>query len=213
MFIAGTFEWATTLEQGEFLCPKCGTNKTYQRKVGRTFVTLYFVPILPIGRLREFVLCRGCRQNFEPSILLANRTAQQTSLSPMVSASSSFEDELLRLMALMIVEDEYVTEAEIQMAMRIFQGMIMRELPRVQLERACREVLNLRINAMKYIAAAGQGMSYDQKLMAVQAMFAVAGAEGQISPKRLKTLMELQHQLALDDSAFQNAVKDASAWV
>ncbi len=113
----------------------------------------------------------------------------------------------------MIVEDDYVTEAEIQMAQRIYQGMLMRELPRTDLERACREVINLRINPMRYIGAAGQGMTYDQKIMAVQAMFAVAGAEGQISPKRLKSLMEAQQQLGLDDSAFQNAVKDASSWV
>lgn len=213
MFIAGTFDWASTLEQGEFLCPKCGTNKTYQRKVARTFVTLYFVPVLPISGLHEFVICRGCRQRFDVAILAASRTAQVSSEPQAIRAVGSFDDELLRFMALMIVEDDFVTEAEIQMAQRIYQGMLMRELPRVELERACREVLNLRINTMRYIGAASQGMSHDQKIMAVQAMFAVAGAEGQISAKRLKSLMEAQHQLGLDDSAFQNAVKDASSWV
>lgn len=212
MFIAGTFDWASTLEQGEFLCPKCGTTKTYQRKVARTFLTVYFVPILPISGLHEFVVCRGCRERFETSVLAIGRG--QTQREPQaIRAVESFDEELLRLMALMIVEDDFVTEPEIQMAQRIYQGMLMRELPRTQLERACREVTNLRINPMRYIAAASQGMTYDQKIMAVQAMFAVAGAEGQISAKRLKSLMQAQHQLGLDDSAFQNAVKEASSWV
>ncbi len=74
MFIAGTFDWASTLEQGEFLCPKCGTTKTYQRKVARTFMTLYFVPLIPISGLHEFVICRGCRQRFDTSILAGTRT-------------------------------------------------------------------------------------------------------------------------------------------
>ncbi len=213
MFIAGTFDWASTLEQGEFLCPKCGTNKTYQRKVARTFVTLYFVPVLPVGGLHEFVICRGCRQRFEPSILAASRAGQMQKQPQALQAVGSFDEELLRLMSLMIIEDDYVTEAEIQMAQRIYQGMLMRELPRTDLERSCREVLNLRINTMRYIGAAGKGMTHDQKIMAVQAMFAVAGAEGQISPKRLKSLMDAQQQLELDDSAFQNAVKDASSWI
>lgn len=213
MFIAGTFDWASTLEQGEFMCPKCGASKSYQRKVARTFLTLYFVPILPIGGLHEFVICRGCRERFDPSVLTANRGVSTGREPQAVRAVGSFDEELVRLMALMIVEDDFVTEAEIQMAQRIYQGMLMRELPRVDLERACREVINLRINTMRYVGAAGQGMTYDQKILAVQAMFAVAGAEGQISSKRLKSLMQAQQQLGLDDSAFQNAVKDASSWV
>lgn len=213
MFIAGTFEWASTLEQGDFTCPKCGASKTYQRKVARTFLTLYFVPVFPIGGLREFVICRGCRERFEPAILTYTKNGAALTPAPSPVASGSFDEELLRLMALMIVEDDFVTEAEIQMAQRVYQGMFARQLPRSELERACREVLNLRINTMRYIGAAGEGMTYDQKIMAVQAMFAVAGAEGQISPKRLKPLMESQHQLGLDDSAFQSAVKDASNWI
>ncbi len=116
MFIAGTFDWASTLEQGEFVCPKCGTSKTYQRKVARTFVTLYFVPILPISGLHEFVICRGCRQRFEPSVLAISRTPPTAREPQDVTAVASFDDELLRLMALMIVEDDFVTETEIEMA-------------------------------------------------------------------------------------------------
>ena len=213
MFIAGTFDWASTLEQGEFLCPKCGTNKTYQRKVARTFVTLYFIPIIPISGLHEFVICRGCRERFDTLVLTASRMSPASREPQALGAAGSFDEELLRVMALIIVDDDFVTEPEIAMAQRIYQSMLMRELPRPALERACREVLNLRINAMRYIGDAGNGMTYDQKIMTVQAMFAVAGAEGQISAKRIKTLMQAQQQLGLDDSAFQNAVKDASSWV
>ncbi len=212
MFIAGTFEWASTLEQGEFACPKCGTSKAYQRKVARTFLTVYFVPIFPIGGLREFVICRGCRERFEPAILSAART-NEANEPKTLTASGSFQEELLRLMALMMVEDDFVTEAEIEMAQRVYRGMLARELPRAKLEATCREVLSLRINPMRYIGASGQGMTYDQKIMSVQAMFAVAGAEGQISPKRLRSLMETQQQFGLDESAFQAAVKDAGDWV
>ncbi len=165
--------------------PQVRRDQTYQRKVARTFVTLYFVPVLPISGLHEFVICRGCRQRFDVAILAASRNSVSNREPQAISAVGPFDEELLRFMALMIVEDDFVTEAEIQMAQRIYQGMIMRELPRTELERACREVLNLRINAMRYIGAAGKSMSHDQKIMAVQAMFAVAGAEGQISANAL----------------------------
>ncbi|MCC6511149.1 MAG: TerB family tellurite resistance protein [Pirellulaceae bacterium] len=213
MLVMGSMEWASTIERGEFFCPKCNATKSYQRKIARPFLTLYFVPIIPIGGLREFVICRGCRDRYDPSVLVGSNGIERASAAATAATMASFDMEILRLMALMIVEDDYVTEAEIQMAMRVYQGMMMQELPRSELERACREVVALRINASRYVGIAAQGMTYDQKLKAVQAMFAVAGAEGQISPKRLKSLMDAQKQLGLDDVAFQSAVKDATAWV
>ena len=125
MFIAGTFDWASTLEQGEFLCPKCGTNKTYQRKVARTFVTLYFIPIIPISGLHEFVICRGCRERFDTLVLTASRMSPAGREPQALNAAGSFDEELLRVMALIIVDDDFVTEPEIAMAQRMYQSMLM----------------------------------------------------------------------------------------
>lgn len=213
MIVIGSMEWASTIQRGEFFCPVCNGAKTYQRKVSRPFLTLYFIPIIPIGSLREFVICRGCRERFDPSILSPGTAAEMLGAPESPSQTAPFELELLRLMTLIMVEDDHVSEAEIEMATRVYRGMLGRVLSRADIERACREVISLRIDAARYVGIAGEGMSYDQKLMAVQAMFAVAGAEGQISPRRLYALMEAQQQLHLDDVAFQTAIKEADEWV
>ena len=213
MILIGTMEWASTIERGDFFCPVCNAAKTYQRKISRPFLTLYFVPVLPIGGLREFVLCRSCRERFDSHVLEPGYAAEMLRNSPRVAQQATFETELLRLIALMMVEDDQVSEAEIAMATRVYESMSLRELPRSELERMCQEVIALRINAARYVGIAGEGMTHDQKLKSVQAMFAVAGAEGHISPRRLQSLMQAQHQLKLDDIAFQTAIKDASQWV
>lgn len=212
MIIVGSMEWASTIERGDFFCPVCNGIKTYQRKVSRPFVTLYFVPVIPIGGLREYVICRSCRQRFDPDVLAAGKAAEMLKDTP-AGGPAAFETELLRLISLMMVEDDRVSEAEIDMATRVYQGMVLRELPRSELERACREVIALQIDAGRYVGIAGEGMTYDQKLKCVQAMFAVAGAEGRISPRRMQSLMKAQQQLKLDNVAFQTAIKDASQWV
>jgi len=213
MILIGTMEWASTIERGNFLCPACNATKSYQRKISRPFLTLYFIPVIPLGGLREFVLCRSCRGRFEPEILAASAAAETTVTLVELPGQGPFEMELLRLIALMMVEDDHVSEAEIAMATRVYQSMLGRPLPRKELERACREVIALRIKASRYVAIAGEGMTYDQKLLAIQAMFAVAGAEGQISPRRLQSLMDARQQLGLDEVAFQTAIKEAGEWV
>ena len=54
MILIGTMEWASTVERGDFFCPACNAAKNYQRKVARPFLTLYFIPVIPIGAVREF---------------------------------------------------------------------------------------------------------------------------------------------------------------
>lgn len=213
MIVLGTMEWASTVERGDFFCPACNAAKSYQRKVARPFLTLYFIPVVPIGGLREFVLCRSCRKKFGPEILSPGIAAEMLKVPEATLGQAPFETELLRLIALMMVEDDRVSESEVAMATRVYQRMLGRTLPRNELDRACREVIALRIKAASYIAIAGEGMTYDQKLLAVQAMFAVAGAEGRISPRRLRSLMDAQRQLGLDEVAFQTAIKDTSQWV
>lgn len=213
MILVGSMEWASTIEKGDFFCPKCNAAKTYQRKIARPFLTLYFVPIIPIGSLREYVVCRSCRERFDPTILSSGQAAELLRTSLPAAGPAPFETELLRMIALIIAEDDQVSDAEILMATRVYESMVLQNLPRAELDRVCREVITLRINADRYVGIAGEGMSHDQKLKCVQAMFAVASAEGHISPRRLQSLMNSQQQLQLDDVAFQTAIKDASQWV
>ena len=213
MILIGTMEWASTIERGDFFCPVCNAAKSYQRKVSRPFLTLYFIPVIPLGGVREYVLCRSCRERFDAHVLEAGEAAEMLRDPAIASGAAPFETELLRLMALIMTEDDHVSETEIELAMRVYQRMVLRELTRSELERVCREVIALRIDPARYIGIAGEGMTHDQKLKSIQAMFAVASAEGKISPRRLKSLMRSQQQLQLDDVAFQTAVKDASQWI
>ena len=130
MMIVGSMEWASTIERGDFFCPVCEAIKSYQRKISRPFLTVYFVPVIPIGGLREYVICRSCRERFDPRVLAPGMAAEMMNETSLAIGPAAFETELLRLMALMMVEDEHVSEAEIDMATRVYQSMVMRELPR-----------------------------------------------------------------------------------
>jgi len=62
---------AITSEQarGEFLCPRCGPGQSYVHKSVRRFFTLYFIPLIPLNRVGEYIECQTCAGTFKVEVL------------------------------------------------------------------------------------------------------------------------------------------------
>lgn len=69
MIIFGTKGVKSTLERGIFQCPECECSQEYKHKKVTKFFTLYFVPLIPLGRMGEYVECQSCKGAFVPRIL------------------------------------------------------------------------------------------------------------------------------------------------
>ena len=71
MIVVWGSRWSySTLERGEFYCPSClDAEAQYERKQGREWFTLYFIPIFPIGSRQEVVECKACETTYQPSVL------------------------------------------------------------------------------------------------------------------------------------------------
>ena len=69
MIIFGTRGVATTKATGSFHCPSCGGRRNYQHKRLRRFFTLYFIPVVPMDLLHEYVQCETCRGDFRMGVL------------------------------------------------------------------------------------------------------------------------------------------------
>ncbi len=210
MIWVGTMNWASTIATGDFHCPTCASQQAYRLKSTRPFLTVYFIPVIPIGGLQEYVVCRGCKQSFEPDVL--SMATPSASNNPSV-AVVPFELDLLRSIALIMVDDGHVSEDEIRIARRVYENMTESNLSREELGRACSEVQAMRLTTPAYLAVCQSRLDHNQKLLIVQAMFAVAGADGTISPTRLQSLTRSQVLLGLPQSEFEMAVNLASQWL
>lgn len=69
MIIVGTMQLSFKQSTGEFFCPTCGAEQPYVQKVARLFLTLYFIPLIPMQRVGEFIQCKNCRQKYDLGIL------------------------------------------------------------------------------------------------------------------------------------------------
>ena len=67
--IFGTRVRHQEIGEGEFFCPKCRAQRHYKHKRATRYFSLYFVPLIPFGKLGEFVECQTCGVAFEPAVL------------------------------------------------------------------------------------------------------------------------------------------------
>jgi hypothetical protein len=69
MIIFGTRVRHTTLSSGQFYCPNCKTQRNYDLRRARNYFALYFIPIVPMNTVGEYVTCQTCGTNFKTDVL------------------------------------------------------------------------------------------------------------------------------------------------
>lgn len=230
MILIGTMNWVSTRLRGLFRCPECGSSQSFRLRASRPFLTLYFIPILPIGSLQEYVECARCKSSYEPDILAATMMPSGGTWTPTDGLATSplprpqqsleeglqaspFPEDLLKVIALIMVEDGHVTESEIRVARRLFENMVEQNLSREELGQMCGFVQQKRLSTPNFLATAKNRRTHDEKLLMVQAIFGVAGADGEITPKRMQSLIKAQSLLELDELEFQRAISQTSQWL
>lgn len=100
MIILGTTVLNFKKDDGEFNCPTCREQREYKQKIARQFFTVYFIPIIPLNVVGEFVQCATCRQKFDVQILEYDPEATRLELL----------DSFARLMTLLMLNTGRVGE-------------------------------------------------------------------------------------------------------
>ena len=82
LIIWGIRVFFRTTGQGEFHCPRCGGDRRYRRRGGRRFLTLFFIPVIPLTTAGEHVQCTTCRARYHVGVLRAPTAAQMQAALP-----------------------------------------------------------------------------------------------------------------------------------
>jgi transcription elongation factor Elf1 len=92
MIIFGLSNKQKTLGEGDFYCPRCGTRRYYRHQQTQRYFSLYFVPLVPLGKRGEFIVCQSCGMAFGLEVLkLKVPAARPRSLSDVMN---HIEDDL-----------------------------------------------------------------------------------------------------------------------
>ena len=67
----------STIATGVFYCRKCGGDRNYRHRTGRRFFTLFFIPIIPLNKVGEHVMCETCKTRYVIDVLQVPTMAQR----------------------------------------------------------------------------------------------------------------------------------------
>ncbi len=60
IFIFGITPKQTASVTGEFQCPICETTRTYRLRSQRSYVSVFFLPLFPVGKEQRILQCTEC---------------------------------------------------------------------------------------------------------------------------------------------------------
>lgn len=206
LILIGTMNLTRTRQRGDFYCPGCRQLRGYRRRARRPFLTVYLIPLIPIGGVEEFVQCDDCRANWDPAVLEADRRAHEA------ADMQRFRDEALRAAVLTVIADGRITENEIEALQRIGGHLLERPVEREELGQLCSAAYQNRITAANYITSVAPRWTPEQRILGVQAVFLAASADGELSPKQMQLLSALQRQMEMTDQQFQAVIEDSVYW-
>lgn len=71
-----------TLAQGTFYCRVCGGDRAYRHRAGRRFITVFFIPLVPLTRIGEHVQCGACKTRYVTEVLRSPTAASMEAAIP-----------------------------------------------------------------------------------------------------------------------------------
>jgi hypothetical protein len=71
-----------TIARGVFFCRKCGGDRNYRRRTGRRYVTVFFIPLIPLTKTGEHVQCTRCKTRYVTEVLRVPTVARMQRALP-----------------------------------------------------------------------------------------------------------------------------------
>ena len=70
LIIFGTKIVGKTIRRGNFYCPRCEMEREYKLQQNGKYFSLFFIPVIPIGKTGDSLECTFCKTAYVPSSIL-----------------------------------------------------------------------------------------------------------------------------------------------
>jgi tellurite resistance protein len=205
LIIFGTRGVTTTEARGEFHCPSCERKRPYEHKRVRRFFTLYFIPIIPLDTLGEYVECQRCRDTFAPAVLSFDPEAEERKVE------AEFRAAVKRVMVMMMLADGEIAGDEVETIRTIYGKIAKTEISKDDVDREVAAARDDARSLKQYVASTIGTLNDAGKEVVVKAAFFVAAADGKITDEETTLLAELAGALEMSPSHFKGVVDELLA--
>ena len=116
-FIAGIKGETTTVETGVFYCPHCNAQTQYHHNQVHEKATVFFIPVINLRLLGEYIECQNCDSTYEMEILDYNSEQEQKKIEAIYLVG------IKKVMTTMMLADGNIDENEKNMMKDIYKNL------------------------------------------------------------------------------------------
>ncbi len=200
MLIIGSTQLTYTKNRGSFHCPRCNQEQPFRHRRKREFLTLYFIPVLPLQLVSEFVECGTCRSTFD--LQIASMSAGEIRASQRQNALEMIR----RVLVVIVAADDQVSENELSAVTHFARQY---ELPVVSADQIMREAAAVRqaqVDLRHYISYVAQQLTREDRELLIYHGFLAATAGGDLSPARQQLLQQLPAAVGVPEDRFREII-------
>ncbi len=199
----GTKSKKRTIARGTFLCPSCKTEQPYHHMTMQKHGHLYYISLVPMGDVLEFVECQTCSKTWDPSVLAPTLEPAYTQ-----EAFDDFYETLLNVMILVMLVDGQIEEAERDAIRHLFEKIVGIELAQTDLDaEISRAVARGPDGLMFDIAAQRNTLDQERRIMFFRAAVLVAYADSTIVEQEMNALKTIAKALGITDEELRTTVE------
>ncbi len=202
MIIFGTRGVTTTPEKGEFYCPSCASTQNYGFKCVRRFFTLYFIPVIPLGKLGEYVECVTCKNTYKPNVLDYDPTENAGEVEAEYFAA------IKKVMIHVLLADGVVDESEIDTLLAIYHKITGENIERDSLLEEIRLIEKSKEDFSSALINLQGCLNDNGKEMVVKAALYVALSDGVFQEEEKVMLAKIGENLGMSKAHIQGVMND-----
>ncbi|MDF2691958.1 MAG: hypothetical protein K0S65_341 [Labilithrix sp.] len=200
LIIFGTRGVTYSAGRGEFHCPGCDNRRPYDHKRVRRFFTLYFIPIVPLDVLGEYVECQHCRDTYKPDVLSYDPSAGKKRFE------AEFHSAVKRVMVLMMMADGRIDAEEVETIRQVFGKLANRDVSQDEVDAEVNAAKAEGRGLRQYLSSVSGNLNDTGKELVVKAAFFVAAADGRVTEEETSLLAELASALEMSPAHFKGAI-------
>jgi tellurite resistance protein len=202
LIIFGTRGVTYGSEGGQFFCPDCEGKEAYLHRRVRRFFTLYFIPLIPLDLLGEYVECQRCTSTYKLSIL--DYDPQKTA----DAEEAEFQKAMRRVLVMMMLADGVIEDSEIEAIQTILGKLEDREVPRAEVESEITRAQAEKTSIETYCRGMAGYLNDSGREMVVKAAILVAGADGKFEESERDALASIATALNMSRAHFSGIIND-----
>jgi len=202
LIIFGTRGVTYGSEGGQFYCPGCEGKQSYVHKKCRRFFTLYFIPLIPLDLVGEYVECQQCSGTYKTSILEFDPD------KAIAAEEAEFQKGMRRVLVMMMLADGVVDESEIEAIQAILGKLEDRVVSRAEIETEITLVKNDGSSIEKYCKGMAGYLNDSGREMVVKAAILVASADGHVDESERNALATIATALNMSRAHFSGIIAD-----